>query len=61
MCQYVRGLNLVHPVIIIITIIIITIIIIIIIRHVSGLDRLVVASSSSLFKGLASLIRPFGL
>jgi hypothetical protein len=48
-----ESLKLVHPVVIII--------IIIIIRHVSGLDRPVSALSNSLFKGLPSRIRPFGL
>ena len=35
--------------------------IIIIIRHELGLDRPVVASSNSLFKGLPSRLRPFGV
>jgi hypothetical protein len=42
-------------------IIIIIAIIIIIIRHELGLDRPVPASSSSLFEGLPSRLRPFGL
>ena len=40
---------------------IIIIIIIIILRHQLGLDRPVSASSNSLFKGLPSRLRPFGL
>ena len=48
-------------VVVIVIIIIIIIIVIIIIRHQLGLDRPVSASSNSLFKGLPSRLRPFGL
>jgi hypothetical protein len=45
----------------VVVVVIIIVIIIIIVCHVLGLDRPVLASSISLFKGLLRHIRPFGL